>query len=617
MDETDNAIEAHKDNARGLSTSKSSTDAVKSELAAFVGSETRPEKMSMSQHSPKRAMRQRPSTDTAAKALDRLIREFRDKLDGKPVTIRPPAGDEFKRHGQHEVWGMLARQAGKCPDAAETRAAIENVLTDYQAETTAEVWERLDDSEPVVIPIEAAGEDDLMPYQTGGRAPDSDLARGLALLPHFVGRVRWVQEWKELGWLFWNGRHWERNAAAVERLAKKILPREIAAKYGDYDAAAEASKKVNVINAVWWIRSDPRILTKPEELDAERWLLNLDNGTLDLRTMELRPHDPADLCTKISPTAYDPAAECPLFLATLEKFLPDADVRTFLLRHFGSALTGVITHLKLPILYGLGRNGKSTITNALAFVLGPEYCVTLDAEVLTDDGSKRKTSDRLYHIASLHGMRFVIVNELEENCILRGPQLKALVSTDKLTGRRPYEMPFSFWPSHKIVMLTNHKPRLRSTDEGTMRRLALVPFDVQIQPSEDDKAFGEKLKAEAAGILNLLIEGCKDWQNQGQDAPVPQVVAAATESYRHEEDIIGRFVETCIKRIPGGFVTGKAVYEEFKKFCDESGIEPMSGTAFGRKIGAIFDKSKTQKGWKYDGIIINPDWNSEVSQAEV
>jgi putative DNA primase/helicase len=568
----------------------------------------------MNQHTPKGAARQRASTGTSDKALHKLIDQLRDKLDGKPDTIRPPAGDGFGPDGPHEVWGVIARQVGKCPDSETTRDAIENALSDYPAEVAAEVWAQLEPP-PAVIPMEGMGEDDVMPYQSN-RPPDSDMARGLILLPHFVGRVRWVQEWKELGWLFWNGRHWERNAAAVERLAKKILPREIAAQYGDYDASAEASRKANVINAVWWIRSDPRILTRPEELDAERWLVNLDNGTLDLRTMELRPHDPADLCTKISPTPYDPAAECPLFRATLEKFLPDAEVRTFLLRHFGSALTGVITHLKLPILYGLGRNGKSTITNALAFVLGPEYCVTLDAEVLTDDGSKRKASDRLYHVASLHGMRFVIVNELEENCLLRGPQLKALVSSDKLTGRRPYEMPFSFWPSHKIVMLTNHKPRLRSTDDGTMRRLALVPFEVQIQPGEDDKAFGEKLKAEAAGILNLLIEGCKDWQDQGQDAPVPQVVAAATESYRHEEDIIGRFVETCIKRIPGGFVTGKAVYEEFKKFCEEAGIEPMSGTAFGRKFSSLFDKSKTQKGWRYAGVIINRDWNSEDSQPE-
>ena len=349
---------------------------------------------------------------------------------------------------------------------------------------------------------------------------------------------------------------------------------------------------------------------------ANPWLLNLDNGTLNLQTLELQPHNPDDLCTKISPTAYDAAAECPLFRKTLEKFVPDKEIRDFLLQHFGSCLTGVITHLKLPILYGHGRNGKSTITNSVTSVIGPDYAITLDSGVLTDDGSRSNTSAKLYHIASVHGKRLVVVNELEENCILRGPQLKELVSRDKLTGRRPYEMPFSFWPSHKCVMLTNHKPRLRSTEDGTMRRIALVPFDVQIQPGEDDKSFGEKLEAEAAGILNMLIDGCRQWKANGNDAPVPAAVTAATESYRHDEDVIGRFIADCIKENSGGHIPAKMVYETFKTWCDDAGIEPISGTMFGRKFGAKYDKAGGRDGNRYTGIIINPEWKPPEAKTE-
>lgn len=256
-------------------------------------------------HSPKGSAR--PLRSDAV--LKRLIEQFLDKLDGKPGTIKAPPGEEFRRDGQHFVWGSLARNAGKCPDAAKTRATIEKVLTGFPAEVAAEVWARLEPT-PATIPIDGTHEEgaDDAGYDPR-RLPDSDLARGMLLLPEFIGRVRWVQEWKEAGWLVWNGRHWERNAAAVERMAKKIIPREIAARWGNFEAAAEAAKRFHVLNAVWWVRDDPRILTKPEELDAERWLLNLDNGTLDLRTMELRPHDPADLLTKISPTAYDSAAD--------------------------------------------------------------------------------------------------------------------------------------------------------------------------------------------------------------------------------------------------------------------------------------------------------------------
>jgi putative DNA primase/helicase len=561
--------------------------------------------LSMSNHSTSAAARVGQNSDDS-KQLDKLIQQLRDKLNGVKVKIKPPAGEAFKADGPHAVWGYIARQAVQADTPESTREAIENVLTD-QPERAAEVWGLLE-PEPVILPVPMAEGIDDEDYGESEPPPDTDMARGLLLLPYLIGKVRWVQEWEKGGWLYWNGKRWERNAAAVERLAKKILPRIAAEKLRDYDAIANAARKAAIMNAIWWVRCDPRILTPPELLDANPWLLNLDNGTLNLQTMELQPHNPDDLCTKISPTAYDAAAECPLFRKTLEKFVPDKEIRDFLLQHFGSCLTGVITHLKLPILYGHGRNGKSTITNSIAGTLGPDYAITLDSNVLTDDGSKSRTSDRLYHIASIHGKRLVVVNELEENCILRGPQLKELVSVDKLTGRRPYEMPFSFWPSHKCVMLTNHKPRLRSTEDGTMRRIALVPFDVQIQPGEDDKAFGEKLKAEAAGILNMLVEGCKDWQNKGNDAPVPAAITAATESYRHDEDVIGRFIADCIKVNSLGFVTGKKAYDTFKTWCDDAGIEPISGTSFGRKFGAKYEKTHSKNGAQYAGIIINPEW---------
>lgn len=538
----------------------------------------------------------------AEKSLDRLVKTLSNKLAGKDVTVKSPAGDEFRAGGKFEHWGVIARQAGKAIDATTARNAITNALADYNSSTQAEVWSRLDtDTEPDTL--------------NTGRPPDSDMARGMVLLPHLIGRARWVEEWKEHGWLFWDGKRWARSAAAVENLAKKVLPREVAARWSDYDAAADAAKRANVTNALWWVRTDPRILIRMEDLDSNPWLLNLDNGTLDLMNGSLRPHDPADMITRLCPTRYDTAAECPLFCDTLNKFLPDSEVQTFLFQHFGSALTGIVSHLNLPILYGIGNNGKSTITNALVHVLGSDYAAVLDADILTDDGSRGSKSDKLYHVAKLHGMRLVIVNELEENCILRGPMLKSLVSTDKLTARRPYEMPFDFYPSHKLAMLTNHKPRLRSTDRGTMRRLALVPFEVQIQPGEDIKDFGERLQAESSGILNWLLKGCMDWQAKGKDAPVPDTIKAATEDYGHEEDVIGRFVADCIKQIPAGFVPGGKVYDTYKQWCECAGIEPMTGTAFGRKLLSIPWITKSKKGTvKYQGIIINPEWISGLNQ---
>lgn len=138
-----------------------------------------------------------------------------------------------------------------------------------------------------------------------------------------------------------------------------------------------------------------------------------------------------------------------------------------------------------------------------------------------------------------------------------------------------------------------------------------MPFTVQIQPEEDVADFGEKLKAESAGILNWLVRGCVDWQAQGKDAPTPNAIKAATEDYGHEEDITGRFVADCIKQNAAGFVSGKMVYGTFKQWCEVAGIEPMSGTAFGRKLLSIPWVVKSKKGTvQYQGIIINPNWES-------
>lgn len=554
---------------------------------------------SMLNDSTRALIRKSDNSDTDTKSLNRLVQSLQRKLAGEPVKIMPPKGKAFSSGGGLQVWGFIANQTVQATNADETRAVIDGILNDFP-DAAAEVWGRLE-PEPDVIPFDQSIDID--------KISNSDIARGHVLLPHMIGRVRWVQDWKDRGWLIWDGKRWTRDAAAVERLAKHYLPDAVAKRWG-YEEAVEAAKRQNIANALWVIRSEPGIITKIEELDSNPWLLNLENGTLDLRTRELHPHKPENLITKLCLTPFDLRATCPNFINTLEKFIPDSDIRTFLKRHLGCSLTGIITHLKLPILYGLGNNGKSTITNAVVHVFGPDYATVLDADVLTDDGSKGGNSDKLYHMAKLHGMRFVVVNELEENCILRGPMLKSLVSTDKVPARRPYEMPFDYIPSHKIVMLTNHKPRLRSTDNGTMRRLALVPFEVQISPQEDVKDFGEILKAEASGILNWLIEGCQDWIEQGKDAPVPDAVKAATEEYRNDEDVIGRFIETCIKEISGGFVTGKDVYNTFKLWCEEAGIEPISGSAFGRKFGTKFDKTRSRSSQRYLGIIIKSDWNS-------
>lgn len=431
---------------------------------------------------------------------------------------------------------------------------------------------------------------------------NTDGGRGRMLGEFLDGKARHVHEWKENGWLWWDGCRWKRSTPTVHQAAKGWLPNAIAARFGDYKAAKEADAKKSITDALWWISTDPRILLGVNDIDANGWLFNCANGTMDLDAMKFRPADPEDRITKISPTAYDPDAKCPHFMGTLEYFVPDPAVREMIQTHAGSALTGIVTHLKLPILHGHGNNGKSTIIVAIMDTLGADYAVMLDAEVITATGQNGR-ADAMYHVADLHGKRLVVVNELEESATLKTSALKKLISSDPVKARRPYEMPFDFSPSYKAFMLTNHRPRLKTTDHGTMRRLAIVPFNVTIDPAKDVKNFNRTLRAETPGILNWLIEGCLKWKAAGMAINIPQAVAVATDSYATDEDQIGQFFAACVNKARGGFVTGQALFEAYRRWCESSGYDPATLTAFGRRAQQAYPSQRKESGRVYQGIV--------------
>jgi putative DNA primase/helicase len=436
----------------------------------------------------------------------------------------------------------------------------------------------------------------------GLRCADTDGGRGRLLGEFLTGKARYVHEWNDSGWLWWDGCRWNRSTPTVHQAAKKWLPSAIASRFGDYKAAKEADDRKSISNALWWCSTDPQIGLPVSDIDNNGWLFNCQNGTLDLEAMSFRPANPDDRITKISPTAYDQNAKCPQFMATLEYFIPDEAVRDMIQMHAGSALAGVVTHLKLPILFGSGNNGKSTIIVALMDTLGKDYAVMLDAEVVTSTGQNSR-SDSMYHLADLHGKRLVVINELEESATLKTSALKKIISSDPVKARRPYEMPFDFVPSYKAFLLTNHRPKLRTVDNGTMRRLALVPFDVTIDPAKDVKNFNRILQAEVSGILNWLIEGCVKWKAAGMKIDIPAAVVAATDSYASDEDQIGQFFSACVTKARGGYVTGKMMFDTYRQWCESSGYEPATLTAFGRRVQQAYVGKRSMGGMTYQNIV--------------
>ena len=453
---------------------------------------------------------------------------------------------------------------------------------------------------PPVPPVVVKGSETEV---DGLRCADTDGGRGRLLGEFLYGKARYVHEWSESGWLWWDGCRWDRSTPTVYQAAKKWLPSAIASRFGDYKAAKEADDRKSISNALWWCSTDPQIGLPVSDIDNNGWLFNCQNGTLDLETMSFRPANPDDRITKISSTAYDPNAKCPQFMATLEYFIPDEAVRDMVQMHAGSALVGVVTHLKLPVLYGQGNNGKSTIIVALMDTLGKDYACMLDAEILTSTGQNSR-SDSMYHVADLHGKRLVIINELEESATLKTSALKKIISSDPVKARRPREMPFDFVPSYKAFLLTNHRPKLRTVDAGTMRRLALVPFDITIDPAKDVKNFNRILQAEVSGILNWLIEGCVKWKAAGMKIDIPAAVIAATDSYASDEDQIGQFFSACVTKARGGYVTGKMMFDTYRQWCESSGYEPATLTAFGRRVQQAYVGKRSMGGMTYQNIVV-------------
>lgn len=432
--------------------------------------------------------------------------------------------------------------------------------------------------------------------------PHDDLHRAEFIKLMFNGRVLYCEQ--NASWMMYQDGRWTESRKLAYQLAKS-LPRllaEIASQHPSskewYAAAVSASNIKAVDSALRWLQTD--LMIDINDLDNDPWLLNLKNGTLDLRTGGFRPHDPADLISKQSPVEYDPTADCPMTKATLEMFQPCPEMRELILQFAGYSLTGVISDLALPIWYGpLANNGKSTISEALRCVLGPDYSMSLDIEFLI--GNKRQASDE-YHIAQLKGMRHVLFEEPDQNATLRPKTLKALVDNrSEMTGRHPHGRPFRFRPSWKCHVVTNHKPNIKATDNGTWRRLLLVPFEVTIDPSVDKKDFKQELFKERAGILNMLVQACQRWQKQGQLA-VPKSVREATAELRVSSDPIGQFIlERCVignkdYRVKAGVLYRN--YLEFMELNTDLG-DPQSATSFGRYIGERYKKNSDKS---YVGI---------------
>jgi putative DNA primase/helicase len=351
------------------------------------------------------------------------------------------------------------------------------------------------------------------------------------------------------GWLAWDGRRWTPDTT-LERMrrARQSVFTELEAAMAEPDDGRRAARLKWAVRSqdaarlhacVTLAASEPGMaLASLTDFDADPWLLNADNGTLDLRTGVLRETRRTDLLTKLAPVTYDPAAECSLWLAFLDRiFAGNVELIDFVQRFLGYALTGITRERVFAILWGAsGRNGKTTLLETFRAILG-DYALRTPAETLLVKRDGAIPND----VAKLRGARFVTASETKQGRQLDEPLVKDLTGGDTISARFMRAEWFEFRPSAKIFLGTNHKPEIPGTDPAIWDRVVLIPFTVRIPDEEQDQQLGAKLQAEAPGILAWAVRGCRAWQDGGLQ--VPEIVRAATKVYRAEEDALGVFLD--------------------------------------------------------------------------
>lgn len=446
-------------------------------------------------------------------------------------------------------------------------ATIDQILEALRALNRARCSPPLDDDEVRRI---AAGKARVEPGESPPELTDTDLANARRLAARYGRDIRYTAA---ADWLVWDGRRWriDEKGVAIQALAKDTALAIFDELRGaaDRDALyrhARASQSKRAIEAMIYLaRSEPGIPAVLTDFDGDPMLLNVVNGTLDLRSGTLRPHRREDYITRIVPIAWDERATAPTWDAFLRRVLAeDADLYGYVQRMVGYCLTGDTSEQVLHFLHGRGANGKSVFCEILAALLG-EYAIVCSPELIMP----RRHSAIPNDIARLRGARVALMNETTQGSRFDEAKLKDLTGGDTLTGRFLHREFFDFKPTHKLVIRGNHKPAISGTDEGIWRRLRLVPFTVQIPPDEQDKRLLDKLRGELPGILRWAVEGCLDWQRRGLNPPA--VVTEAVQQYREESDTLGRFIaEHCNVRKLAQVKSG-VFFRHYQQFAEQSG----------------------------------------------
>jgi len=435
----------------------------------------------------------------------------------------------------------------------------------------------------------------------------SDSGNAARLVKKFEGKIRFCPDLNR--WLIWSADRWQIDetgeiyqyaAAAVQDIYSEAGQLQDKTERRDHATFALRSESEHSLKAmVSLAKYEYTIPIRRSALDGHPFKLNILNGILDLETGELFDHAPEFYFTKIIPFAYDPAETAPAW----EKFLDeitsnDNALKNFLQQITGYCLTASAREQCFFIFWGDGRNGKSTFIKVLLELLGP-WAAQTPAETFL----LKKVGSGFSDLARLADKRLVCAIETEDGGKLAEGLVKSLSGNDRIATRHHYQEFFEYEPGFKVILTTNHKPRIRGNDLAIWRRIRLVPFTWTIPEEKVDPDIFEKLKTEMPGILAWAVKGGFEWQNKGR-LESPEIVIEAVKGYKTEQDQVRRFIDDCCEHGADDFQeSAKTLYDSYKAWATQNGEHYFSANRFGRRLQDLgFEKTHTMIGNAYKKI---------------
>lgn len=395
-------------------------------------------------------------------------------------------------------------------------------------------------------------------------------------------------------WLVWDGRRWKMDDSggaivihlagltirAMQRAALDIDDSEVRKKVVSWCLTSESVVRLKAM--IELAKSTPGIAIAPEALDADRMILNVQNGTLELDTLQLREHRREDLLTRIASVPYtkSDSPQCSAWLKFLGRIHDmDRDKVSYIMKALGYSLIGDNRERCFFFCYGAsGANGKSTMLSTVADILG-EYARHTNPETFMDDFGAGKNSASP-DVAALKEARFVVTSETSSGKKLNEELVKRITgNTDKIAARHLFQESFEFVPQFTIWMMGNHKPTIRGTDDAIWGRVVMIPFDVSIPPEERDKDLSKRLEAEHEGIFAWIIEGLRHYWDSGLDKP--DCIDGVNKEYREEQDVLGDFLRIAIIHSSGSEVSSSKLYRAYERWARGSNLGVMSSKKFG------------------------------------